>query len=158
MEFTKKFERLLALLLGVLWFSVPGFADDGDSAMGFPGSEADLSRPGSVIVFPKFIKGEGDTERCGTGNVFVDGVCMPRTEIELGAVCPTRFTFGTQANMQCPQHQLVRVRFRWVCPPTPKDSYVCKTTGFEVLLTVNGKVIFTADGSRLPDKNQVGRR
>src|SRR6266446_8159933 len=109
-----KYVRFLVLLMPGLWLAGPAFADDGDSAIcfppvlgspfpcpvdpplmpGFAGVIRDHSRPGSVIVFPKFVKGGGSIAECGAGNVLVNGECLPRTEIELGATCPTRFTTG----------------------------------------------------------------
>jgi hypothetical protein len=104
---------LLALLIPSLWLAAPALADDGDGAVTlcdfpppplipngpFPCPDfghgalqlANHLRPGSVIVFPKFVRGGVDAA-CGTGNVLVDGVCLPRTEISLGATCPTLFT------------------------------------------------------------------
>jgi len=48
-----------------------------------PADQADSSQPGSVIIFPKFINMPAVT---------VDGVLMPRTEIEVGVVCPVGAT------------------------------------------------------------------
>jgi hypothetical protein len=155
MNLTIKCARFLVLLTFVLWLPVPALADDGDSALTFPGTSADYSRPGSVIVFPLFITGGGNVATCGAGNVLVSGVCLPRTEFELGATCPTRFTVGSQANIPCPEDDPVRIRFRWVCPGTERNP-TCKAGGFDVDLTVNGKVVFTANGFILPDANQVG--
>jgi hypothetical protein len=175
MKLTKKFARFLLLLLPSLWVAAPGLADDGDGAnicvVDFPcefhfpfiGLEdvRDFSRPGSVIVFPKFIR-DGFDAICGIGNVFFDGICRARTEIELGAVCPTRFTTGdqnaiTHPEFACAKHEPVRVRFRWVCPGSQdtEPKFVCKTRSFDVSLTVDGKVVFTSNGVRLPDANQV---
>jgi hypothetical protein len=157
-KLTKKFARFLLLLLPGLWLAAPALADDGDSAVcivvfpcpiSFPDVDLlqvrDFSRSGgSVIVFPKFV-------RDGAG-----------TEIELGAVCPTRFTTGDQdatrhPELACAVHERVRVRFRWVCPGArdSEQKFVCKTGGFDVSLTVDGKVVFTSNGVRLPDTNQV---
>jgi hypothetical protein len=91
--------------------------------------------------------------------VLVNSVCLPRTEIELGATCPTRFTVGDQdvtdhPDLACPEHQPVMVRFRWVCPGTERRP-TCLATGFDVSLTVDGKVVFTANGSTLSDANQI---
>jgi hypothetical protein len=85
--------------------------------------------------------------------------CLPRTEIEVGATCPTRFTTGDQnvvnhPKLACSTDELVRVSFRWVCPGTERKP-TCKATGFEVLLSLDGKVVFTANGFGLPDANQV---
>lgn len=94
--------------------------------------------PGSVIVFPKFIN---------SPRVVVDvtptnpsGVTVSRTEIELGAVCPT--------GLICPEGTRISVRLRWVCPATEGvDSNTCDEQGFDITtLTINGSVAFTADG------------
>jgi hypothetical protein len=166
MNLIMKCARFLVLLVPSLWLAVPALADDGDGAeCDFIGlkcvflappaeQKSDYSRPGSVIVFPKFVRDGGNVAVCGAGNVLVNGICLPRTEIELGATCPTRFTVVDQANIPCPDHDPVRVKFSWVCPGTERNP-TCKTTGFDVHLTVNGKVVFTANGSTLPDTNQV---
>jgi hypothetical protein len=153
MNLTIKCARFLVLSIVGLWLAVPALADDGDSALP-AGTEADYTRPGSVIVFPLFMSGGGNIAACDTGNVLVNGLCLPRTVIELGATCPTRFTVGDQANIPCPEHEPVRVRFRWVCPGTERNP-ICRSIGFDVHLTVNGKVAFTANGFSLPDTNQV---
>src|ERR1700730_11726880 len=44
-----------------------------------PTNLADITQPGSVIVFPKFIN---------MPPVQVDGATLPRTEIEIFAICP----------------------------------------------------------------------
>jgi hypothetical protein len=112
-----------------------------------------------VIVFPLFISGGGNTAVCGAGNVSVNGVCLPRTEFALGATCPTRFTAGDQdvtnvPAFACVDHEPVRARFRWVCPGTERNP-TCKAEGFDVLLSLDGKVVFTANGFVLTDANQV---
>jgi hypothetical protein len=87
---------------------------------------ADPSEPGSVIVFPKW----------RTGTVSVDGVTLPQTEIELGAVCPV--------GVVCAEHQPIKVRFHWVCGGDDKidNKYICPSTDFDVFLTVDGKAVF----------------
>jgi hypothetical protein len=179
-----KCARFLVLLMAGLWLAAPTLADDGDGGAATvcdfiifapgPGpypcpdsghgaqNLANHSRPGSVIVFPLFVRNGGNAEECGAGNVLVNRVCLPRTEIELGATCPTRFTVGnpgfpeSQPPTPCPEHELVRVRFRWVCPATHfEHKFICRTTRFDVSLTVNGKIVFTANGFSLPDANHV---
>ena len=61
------------LLMPALTLAMPAFADTHDPRL------ADTDEPGSVIVYPKFINMPA---------VSVDGALLPRTEIELGAVCP----------------------------------------------------------------------
>ena len=87
---------------------------------------ADPSEPGSVIVFPKW--------RAGTFPV--DGVTLPITEIELGAVCPVGVT--------CHEGDKIKVRFHWVCGGSDKidNKYICPSTDFDVFLTVDGKAVF----------------
>src|SRR6516162_321682 len=93
---------------------------------------ADPSEPGSVIVFPKW----------RTGTVSVDGVTLPQTEIELGAVCPV--------GLICPEHEPIKVRFHWVCGGSDKidNKYICPSTDFDVFLTVDGKAVF--DPNNIP--------
>jgi hypothetical protein len=90
---------------------------------------ADPSQPGSVIVFPKFV----------TGTVVVDGVTVPKTEIELGAVCPT--------GQVCPEHQSIKVHMHWVCPGSDDITfkYICNSSDFDVFLTVDGKAVFNPE-------------
>src|SRR5207248_519757 len=131
MTFRRKFASFLLLLICAASVAMPALADDGNSAgcpipigsapcrfpaSEFPGGFRDSSRPGSVIVFPKFVKGSGSIAACDAGNLLANTLCTPRTEIELGAVRPTRFTTGSQseANFPCAEHQSVKVRFRWV--------------------------------------------
>jgi hypothetical protein len=96
-----------------------------------PVNQADLAQPGSVIIFPKFIN---------TPAVSVDGGTMPRTEIEVGVVCP--------AGTTCVEHQSVKVRFHWVCPAVENvASNICLETDFDVNLSIDGKLAFPADGA-----------
>ena len=97
-----------------------------------PATLADSQEPGSVIVFPKFIR----------GNVAPDGVTTPKTEFEVGVVCPKGVT--------CTEQQKVKIRFHYVCGTTESDisgSFVCKETDFEAQTTVNGKLIFNPEGA-----------
>src|SRR5262245_358732 len=64
-----------------------------------PLSLNDSTAPGSVIVFPKFVR----------GFVTVPGEAtpQPRTEFEVGVVCPK--------GQLCPEGQKVKIRFHYVC-------------------------------------------
>ena len=116
------------LLMPALALAMPAFADTHDPRL------ADTDEPGSVIVYPKFINMPA---------VSVDGALLPRTEIELGSVCP--------AGVLCAEGQRVKVRLHWVCPgdQSVATKFVCKETDFDVFVPVNGKVAFSADGSPL---------
>jgi hypothetical protein len=112
-------------LLPVLALATPASAQ-------VPPTLADPNEPGSVIIFPKF---------SNFSPVSVDGAVLPRTEIEIGAVCPVGLT--------CAEHQSVKVRFHWVCPGTQDvaSKFVCRETDFDVVLSINGKLAFSADGT-----------
>jgi hypothetical protein len=103
-----------------------------------PTTLADSQEPGSVIVFPKFIR----------GNVAPDGVPTPRTEFEVGVVCPKGVT--------CTEQQKVKIRFHYVCGTNESDisgSFICKETDFDAQTTVNGKLIFNPEGA--PPENFI---
>src|SRR5215472_5143327 len=78
---------------------------------------------GSVLVFPKFVK----------GSVAVDGATRPQTEIEVHVGCPSGAT--------CTEDEPVKIRFHWVCPGNSDkpSNYVCKEADFDIRLAVNGK-------------------
>jgi hypothetical protein len=110
---------------------VPGFALATPALALAPVNQADLAQPGSVIIFPKFVN---------LSAVTVDGVLVPRTEIEVGVVCPVGTT--------CTEHQSVKVRFHWVCPAVENvNSNICPETDFDVTLSIDGKLAFPADGA-----------
>jgi hypothetical protein len=97
---------------------------------------ADPTEPGSVIVFPKFIR----------GSVTVDGVpAQPRTEFSVGVVCPP----GTGL---CAEKVTFKIKFHWVCgtDENPLSSFVCKEKNFEGFVTMNGKIIFNTEGITAP--------
>src|SRR5262249_16785467 len=64
---------------------------------------SDSQEPGSVIVFPKFIR----------GFVSPDGVQTPATEFAVGVVCP-KGSF-------CQEQQRVKLRFHYVCGTNESD-------------------------------------
>ena len=113
-------------LLPAIALAMPAFAQVRPTTL------ADPDEPGSVIIYPKFIN---------RAAVSVDGAVLPRTEIEIGAVCPQGAT--------CTEHQSVKVRFHWVCPgiQSTASKFVCPETDFDVVLSINGKLAFSADGT-----------
>jgi hypothetical protein len=124
-RFVSKSTRSLLFLMPALALATPAFAWDTPS-----NGLADPSTPGSVIVFPKYVK----------GTVSVDGAPAEKTEIEVGVVCPKGAT--------CAEHQPVKLRFHWVCPATQdfNTKFICKENDFDVFTSVNGKVVFDPDG------------
>src|SRR5438270_4889353 len=124
--------RWALALLPVLALGTPALAQ-------VPSTLADPNEPGSVIVFPKFVN---------NSPVSVDGAVLPRTEIEIGAVCPFGFNNPGGPGL-CTEHQSVKVRFHWVCPGTQDvaSKFVCRETDFDIVLSINGKLAFSADGT-----------
>jgi len=118
------------LLIPAFALATPALAQTRDLRL------ADSDEPGSVLVFPKFINAPA---------VNVDGALLPRTEIEIGVVNPpnTGVVLG--------EHTTIKVRLHWVCPGTQDvaTKFVCRETDFDVFLSINGKLAFSADGTAL---------
>jgi hypothetical protein len=127
MHWIIKYARFLLFLVPAVGLAMPAFAQARSPLLN------DSEEAGSVIVFPKFIQGE----------VLVDGVKKPQTEIEVGVVCPNGVT--------CAENQKVKIRFHWVCGTTEADiaaSFVCKETDFDVTTTVFGRLCSTPTALR----------
>jgi hypothetical protein len=91
----------------------------------------DPNEPGSVIVFPKVVRG---TVAAG----------VPATEIEISAHCPTALLAANGGF--CPAAgATVRVRAHWVCPGQFSTN-ICKEVDFNFQTTVEGTVSFSPEG------------
>jgi hypothetical protein len=123
-NFIADYTRTLWYLMPALALASPAFAQANSPTL------ADFQAPGSVIVFPKYVK----------GTVSVDGAPAEETEIEVGVVCPKGVT--------CPEHQSVKIRFHWVCPSDQafEHKFICKENDFDVVTSMDGKVVFDPDG------------
>jgi hypothetical protein len=84
----------------------------------------DSQEPGSVLVFPKFLRGTVQTEQ-GT---------LARTEIEISVTCPSGAT--------CVDGQGVILRAHWVCPGSIFPPVPCRETDFRLATTVRGSLWF----------------
>jgi hypothetical protein len=96
----------------------------------------DPTEPGSVIVFPKFIRGQ----------VTVDGVPLqPRSEFAVGVTCPPNTGL-------CAEKVTYKIKFHWVCgtDENPLSSFICREQNFEAFVTMNGKIIFNTEGTTAP--------
>ena len=127
MKFKIKGARLAMLLVPALALAAPALAQVR------PPTLSDSQEPGSVIVFPKFIKGTVALPEGGTA---------PVTELEIGVVCPKRVI--------CPEHEPVKIRFHWVCGTGEFNlagSFVCQETDFDVTATVWEKIVLVPIGS-----------
>jgi hypothetical protein len=126
MHWMKERCALLLLLMPAFVLAMPAFAHDP--------ALSNSQEPGSVIVFPKFI--------FESPGAIVDGQLIPRTEIEVTAVCPT--------GAVCIPHSNTSVRFHWVCPGNLFGQLVCKATEFDVTFSLGEKVVFSPDGVAFP--------
>lgn len=117
----------MLLIMSVLALARPAFAQVRDPTL------SDFRAPGSVIVFPKFIKG---------AVTLAEGGLAPRSELEIAVVCPKDVT--------CSEHQQVKIRFHWVCGTSETNlagSFVCDETDFDVTATVFEKIVLVPDGN-----------
>jgi hypothetical protein len=106
-----------------------------------PALLSDSEQPGSVIVYPKVINSLFN----GGSLLNVDGNLVSQTEIELGVVCPPNVI---AAGFTCTEHLPIKVRMHWVCPGAEGvNSNICQEEDFDVWLSINGKVVFSADGT-----------
>jgi hypothetical protein len=85
----------------------------------------DSEQPGSILVFPKFIR--GTINDVGVSGQTVHAI----TEFEISVRCPDGAT--------CTADQVVRMRGHWVCPG-------CTETSFNLKTTVNGSLYFNPEG------------
>ena len=119
--------RCFLLVLMPVLAAAPAFAQVRPTTL------SDSQEPGSVIVFPAFFQGTVNLPEGGTA---------PRTELEIGVVCPKGVT--------CSEHQAVKIRFHWVCGTSEANlagSFVCQETDFDVTATVFEKIVLVADGT-----------
>jgi hypothetical protein len=117
----------LLLLISALALAMPAFAQIR------PPGLSDSQEPGSVIIFKKFIKGVV---------TLPEGGLAPRSELELGVVCPKGFI--------CSEHLQVKIRAHWVCGTgefAAATSFVCRETDFDIICTVFEKCVLTPDGT-----------
>ena len=124
-DFPMKCARSLLFLMPALALAIPAYAAPRELELN------DSQVPGSVIVFPKFVKGTVTLPEGGTA---------PKTEIEIGIVCPEGET--------CAEHESVKLLFHWVCPGDQSfpDKLICKETNFVVTATVFEKIVLSPDG------------
>lgn len=90
-------------------------------------------KPGSVLVFPKFIR--GTINDIGFSGQAVHAI----TELEISVMCPVGET--------CALNQAVRMRAHWVCPGDEvSEQVVCSETSFNLQTTVGGTLYFNPEG------------
>jgi hypothetical protein len=93
--------------------------------------------PGSVLVFPKFVRG---TVQVGaTTTRPATPILEPRSAFEISVTCP--------ADATCAEGQRVKLRARWVCPGSQdlRKKFICKDTDFELFTTVKGTLWFNPE-------------
>jgi hypothetical protein len=92
----------------------------------------DPNAPGSVLVYPYFLKG---------GPIDIGGVPHAKTEIEVSVTCPR--------GQVCQEGARVKLIGHWVCPAdqNPKNKYICRETNFVIQTTVDATVSFNPDNN-----------
>src|SRR5262249_31616026 len=109
---------LMVVVIALAFVVAPAVALAQDAAA--RGELNDSEEPGSVLVFPKFLKGTVQTE---------SGI-QPKTEIEISIRCPK--------GAVCPNSgQNVNLRAHWVCP-SGNFFAPCLETDFNLNRTVHG--------------------
>ena len=102
----------------------------GLAAPGHATSSWNSEQPGSVLVFPKFIRGV-------INDVLVSGQPVHAiTELEISVVCPPGETCNQNA---------VTLRAHWVCPGSSENP-ICAETSFNLETTVGGTLYFNPEG------------
>src|SRR5262249_15958124 len=106
--------RWVLALLPAIALAMPAFAQGRDTRL------SDSQEPGSVLIFPKFIN-KPPVITAG------DNAVLPRTEIEIGVVCPPGVTPTTTT---CFEHQTIKIKFHWVCPGSDDvtQKFICPET------------------------------
>jgi hypothetical protein len=98
----------------------------------------DSEEPGSVLVFPKFLRGTVATpDLAGAGQPF-----SARTEIEISVSCPKGSTC-TRDPFTGFFFDRVRLRAHWVCGGN--NDVICQERDFDLFTTVNGTIAFNAE-------------
>jgi len=92
----------------------------------------DSEQPGSVLVFPKFIRGTGND--LGVSGQAVHAI----TEFEISVRCPDGATCGAR--------QEVTLRAHWVCPGLAANGGICNESSFDLTTTVGGSLYFNPEG------------
>ncbi len=91
---------------------------------------SDSQEPGSVLVFPKFVRGTVFTPDQGT---------LPVTQFEISVVCPKGFDCST-----LPSGFQLTLRAHWVCPQDTTTG-TCQETDFNLSTTINGTIFFNPE-------------
>jgi len=92
----------------------------------------DPNEPGSVLVFPKFVRG---TVAAG----------VPATEIEITAHCPVGLNVDGFCTAPVPGTN-IRLAGHWVCPGQ-FGTGICKESDFIVTTTIEGTITFNTEGN-----------
>jgi hypothetical protein len=100
----------------------------------------DSELPGSVIVFPKFIRGTTDGQPNSSFEISVG--CPLGLRNPITGACPTPYIEGFR----------VKLKAHWVCPgdQTFENKYICRETDFDLYTTVFGTISFNPENVGAP--------
>jgi hypothetical protein len=92
----------------------------------------DSQEPGSVLVFPKFVRGTVNNPDQGNAPSTTG---LPRSQFKISVVCPN--------GVDCSTVGTVTLKAHWVCPARDATS-VCAEQDFHLTTTVWGTILFNA--------------
>jgi hypothetical protein len=127
-----KWFHVASVFVLALGLAIPAMAQsvastDFSRAPEFPTFNSEL--PGSVIVFPRFVRGTTKGE--------------PNSQFEISAVCPPQHKW--QDSNYCDSWgDKVQLRAHWVCPGD-NDQSICQETDFALSTTVYGTLTFNPE-------------
>jgi hypothetical protein len=130
----------IAIECAVVTLLILGAAPAGAQSLQLNNSEI----PGSVLVFPKFVRG---TVQVGTTTgLNPQAIVEPKSAFEISVTCPSN------NGGPCAEGSQVKMLARWICPGTQDPSLICQDVDFELRTTVKGTIWFNPEnaGSRTP--------
>jgi hypothetical protein len=92
---------------------------------------------GSVLVFPKFIRGTVVVGRTSTNARIVE----PRSSFNVSVTCP--------GGQRCAEGTTVTLVARWVCPGSQdfSEKFICASADFNLVTTVKGTITFNPENA-----------
>ena len=103
---------------------------------------------GSVLVFPKFIRGTVALGRSFATNA---RLVEPKSSFNISVTCP--------AGSRCAEGTTVRLVAKWVCPASQvfADKFICAAADFNLTTTVKGTITFNPESQGTRSDVQVPR-
>ena len=103
---------------------------------------------GSVLVFPKFIRG---TVVVGRNSMTNKAIVEPKSSFNISVTCPS--------GSRCSEGSTVRLIAKWVCPASQvfSEKFICAAADFNLVTTVKGTITFNPENVGTRSDVQVPR-